>query len=213
MMIPSSTRLSGAGNGSGQPVLFVSRAASIGPNTGWSLWPGSPSRILVGPVLVAAMFTTGSWVVPGVIGLVVLIPAIVSGVSVGIKRLHDRDSTGWWLLLFYLVPGVLQSGGGPQIGIGLLLPLAGLADLHLGDRRAWAVCRAPPDQINTDPIRWRASRGSRRNVARDDDIPEDPLSPGDEQDRRSRCHRPRSHPLPVGDAGGGRRARLSRSGG
>src|SRR5690348_12868239 len=36
--------------------------------------------------------------------LVVYIPLIVSGVFVGIKRLHDRDKSGWWLLLFYLVP-------------------------------------------------------------------------------------------------------------
>ena len=50
--------------------------------------------ILVGTLLVAAMFTTESWLVPGVIGLVVIIPAIVSGVSVGIRRLHDRDKTG-----------------------------------------------------------------------------------------------------------------------
>lgn len=40
--------------------------------------------------------------------LVVYIPLIVSGVFVGIKRLHDRDKNGWWLLVFYLVPALLN---------------------------------------------------------------------------------------------------------
>jgi uncharacterized membrane protein YhaH (DUF805 family) len=40
--------------------------------------------------------------------LVVYIPMIVSGIFVGIKRLHDRDKSGWWLLLFYLVPALLN---------------------------------------------------------------------------------------------------------
>jgi uncharacterized membrane protein YhaH (DUF805 family) len=40
--------------------------------------------------------------------LIVYIPLIVSGVFVGIKRLHDRDKSGWWLLLFYLVPALLN---------------------------------------------------------------------------------------------------------
>jgi uncharacterized membrane protein YhaH (DUF805 family) len=42
------------------------------------------------------------------LALVVYIPMIVSGIFVGIKRLHDRDKTGWWLLLFYLAPAALN---------------------------------------------------------------------------------------------------------
>ena len=37
---------------------------------------------------------------------------LISGVAVGIKRLHDRAKSGWWLLLFYGVPlllGVIQT--------------------------------------------------------------------------------------------------------
>ena len=33
---------------------------------------------------------------------------LIVGIFVGIKRLHDRDKSGWWLLLFYLVPMVLS---------------------------------------------------------------------------------------------------------
>jgi uncharacterized membrane protein YhaH (DUF805 family) len=41
--------------------------------------------------------------VSGVVNLVVFI----SGLAVGVKRLHDRDKSGWYLLLFYIVPAVL----------------------------------------------------------------------------------------------------------
>ena len=39
----------------------------------------------------------------GILQIVIL----VSSLAVGVKRLHDRDKSGWYLLLFYLVPGVL----------------------------------------------------------------------------------------------------------
>ncbi len=37
------------------------------------------------------------------LGIVILI----SSIAVGIKRLHDRNKSGWYLLLFYLVPSML----------------------------------------------------------------------------------------------------------
>jgi uncharacterized membrane protein YhaH (DUF805 family) len=37
------------------------------------------------------------------LGIVILI----SSIAVGIKRLHDRNKSGWYLLLFYLVPSIL----------------------------------------------------------------------------------------------------------
>ena len=37
------------------------------------------------------------------LGIVILI----SSVAVGVKRLHDRNKSGWYLLLFYLVPSIL----------------------------------------------------------------------------------------------------------
>jgi uncharacterized membrane protein YhaH (DUF805 family) len=39
-----------------------------------------------------------------VVAVIVLIPSIVSATAIGIKRLHDRDKSGWWLLPFYLGP-------------------------------------------------------------------------------------------------------------
>ena len=49
--------------------------------------------------------------------LLIYIPMIVSAVAAGIKRLHDRNKTAWWLLVFYLLPlalpwlGLLLTGG------------------------------------------------------------------------------------------------------
>lgn len=39
----------------------------------------------------------------GMVSIVLLISAL----AVGIKRLHDRDKSGWYLVLFYIVPGIL----------------------------------------------------------------------------------------------------------
>ncbi len=43
--------------------------------------------------------------------LIAYVPLIISGIAVGIKRLHDRNKSGWWLLLFYLVPLLLNLVG------------------------------------------------------------------------------------------------------
>jgi uncharacterized membrane protein YhaH (DUF805 family) len=39
--------------------------------------------------------------------VIVLIPWLLWGCSFTTKRLHDRDKSAWWLVTFYLVPGVL----------------------------------------------------------------------------------------------------------
>ena len=39
--------------------------------------------------------------------LVVLLPWLLWGVSLTTERLHDRDKSAWWLVVFYVLPGVL----------------------------------------------------------------------------------------------------------
>jgi uncharacterized membrane protein YhaH (DUF805 family) len=39
----------------------------------------------------------------GILGIVIFI----SSLAVGVKRLHDRSRSGWYLVLFYIVPGTL----------------------------------------------------------------------------------------------------------
>src|SRR5215213_5711044 len=52
--------------------------------------------------------------VNGMLSIVILICSI----AVGVKRLHDRNKSGWYLLLFYLVPSILVTIG---ILIGALI--------------------------------------------------------------------------------------------
>jgi uncharacterized membrane protein YhaH (DUF805 family) len=39
--------------------------------------------------------------------VLVLIPWLLWGVSITTERLHDRNRSAWWLVMFYLAPGML----------------------------------------------------------------------------------------------------------
>jgi uncharacterized membrane protein YhaH (DUF805 family) len=54
------------------------------------------------------------------------IPITISAIAVAIKRLHDRDKSGWWLLVFYVLPGVIGNIG-PYTGLDFVFQLASLA--------------------------------------------------------------------------------------
>lgn len=72
----------------------------------------------------AALSGSGSGLGIGLIILLLLyIPMLWIGLALGAKRLHDRNKSGWWLLLFWILPGLLQ-GIGEQIGsLGIVLSL------------------------------------------------------------------------------------------
>jgi uncharacterized membrane protein YhaH (DUF805 family) len=72
----------------------------------------------------AALGGSGSGLGIGLIILLLLyIPMLWIGLALGAKRLHDRNKSGWWLLLFWILPGILQ-GIGEQIGsLGIVLSL------------------------------------------------------------------------------------------
>ena len=60
---------------------------------------------------------------------IIYLGVAVAGIAVGIKRLHDRDRSGWWLLVFYLAPSLL-SGMAPWLGrdgVGIIFSLAAYA--------------------------------------------------------------------------------------
>ena len=46
--------------------------------------------------------------------LIAYVPFTYVGVVIGIKRLHDRNKSGWWIVLFYCGPMIL-----PLLGLGL----------------------------------------------------------------------------------------------
>lgn len=90
-----------------------------------------------------------------ILAAIVYIPILISGIAVGIKRLHDRNKSGWWLLLFYLVPNVLQGIGGASggQGIGMIFALIGFAIsiwalVELGILRG----ASGPNQYGPDPL-------------------------------------------------------------
>jgi uncharacterized membrane protein YhaH (DUF805 family) len=74
--------------------------------------------------IVGAILAGGSAVVPlnastnsgaiVLVGLLFFIPLVLgvwSGLAIAIKRLHDRNKSGWWLLLFWLAPSALNAIG------------------------------------------------------------------------------------------------------
>ncbi|MFZ1415145.1 MAG: DUF805 domain-containing protein [Defluviicoccus sp.] len=69
----------------------------------------------------------GGYAAIAILYLVLLWPTL----AIGVKRLHDRGKSAWWLVVFYVVPTVLnvlaESGDGGD-GIGaMIFGLAGLA--------------------------------------------------------------------------------------
>ncbi|HET7806016.1 MAG TPA: DUF805 domain-containing protein [Pseudolabrys sp.] len=107
-------------------------------------------------VIVAALIGAGFLFHFGGLFLAVFVIACVvlfiSGIAIGIKRLHDRDKSGWWLLVFYLVPGVFD-GMDRVLGPNLLFNLVSIAIsvwmiVELGFLRG----TSGPNQYGPDPL-------------------------------------------------------------
>ena len=97
----------------------------------------------------------------GMLNIVILI----SSLAVGVKRLHDRNKSGWYLVLFYIVPGILVTAGivvGTFMDDSLLLAsVLGLAAFAIG---VWAFVELGclrgtigPNRYGPDPLEPTAS--------------------------------------------------------
>lgn len=116
-------------------------------------WLAAVTYIVLTLVIALLIFgalgeSSAGWVIAALLYLVM----VISGVAVGIKRLHDRDKSGWWLLLFYLAPGAL-SGLADHVGGGIVLHLAAFAlsiwaFVELGCLRG----TVGPNQYGPDPL-------------------------------------------------------------
>jgi uncharacterized membrane protein YhaH (DUF805 family) len=97
--------------------------------------------------------------------IVVCTPIGWSSIVLGIKRLHDRNKSGWWVLLFYLAPNVLDNlaSSAERYGnstvqivavvIGLVIGIWGFVEL---------VClrgTTGPNQYGPDPLTKDISNG------------------------------------------------------
>ena len=99
--------------------------------------------------------------------IVVLIPWLLWGVSFSTKRLHDRDKSAWWLVVFYLLPGALGQvanaawfGGETGKALHSILALAGFAltiwgFVEIGCLRG----TAGSNTYGPDPLSQREQRG------------------------------------------------------
>jgi uncharacterized membrane protein YhaH (DUF805 family) len=142
-----------------------SPGASVQPSI-LQLWFGFSGRInrakcwLVGLVniaiiIVAAVFAylAGSPIAWVPFAIVYLALAI-SGIAITIKRLHDRDKSGWWALLFLVAPSILS-------GVGAAFGQAGsaLAGLVSAGISIWALVElgclrgtVGPNRFGPDPL-------------------------------------------------------------
>jgi len=53
-----------------------------------------------------------------IVNYLIDIAILVASIAVAIRRLHDRDRSAWWLVLFYLGPVVLAGAGGAMMWAG-----------------------------------------------------------------------------------------------
>jgi uncharacterized membrane protein YhaH (DUF805 family) len=111
-----------------------------------------------------------------VIALVAFLAAALLGIPIGVKRLHDRNKSGQWLFLFYLVPTLLNGLGGASgswmhvNGLGAmsgLLMFSGLVSLVALAVSVWSLVELGmlrgtdgPNQYGPDPLpmtSWRTA--------------------------------------------------------
>jgi len=56
------------------------------------------------------VFSNGiTGIIAGILMFAFLVGLIWSGLAVAVKRLHDRNKSGWWLIFFYVGPLVLDA--------------------------------------------------------------------------------------------------------
>jgi uncharacterized membrane protein YhaH (DUF805 family) len=89
-------------------------------------WVGFANLLALAISIVVAIAANVGWILFGI----VLVATIISGFAIAVKRLHDRDKSGWWVLLFYVAPSV-ASAIGTASGDSGLLAVAGLVNLAI----------------------------------------------------------------------------------
>jgi uncharacterized membrane protein YhaH (DUF805 family) len=118
--------------------FFVSIIAWLGGSNVDNLWSFAGQGLLI-------------WLV----GLILLVLGTWSGLAVGVKRLHDRDKSGWWILLFWLGPSFLGvwPAATPDLGVSLILSLAATAIAIWAFVELGCLPGTPgPNQYGPDPL-------------------------------------------------------------
>jgi uncharacterized membrane protein YhaH (DUF805 family) len=89
-------------------------------------WRSILVYIVAGMMTAVILYTAAGIAAPLFIAMVVLvlIPWLIWGLSFTTERLHDRDKSAWWLVVFYVLPGVLTR-------IADISPFTGVTDTVL----------------------------------------------------------------------------------
>ena len=88
-------------------------------------WKSLLILCVAGLLVSVVLLTAASLAAPLFIiaAVIFFLPWLMWGFSIHTERLHDRDKSAWWLVVFYLVPGMLGH----------------LANLSLLDGAAWVA--------------------------------------------------------------------------
>jgi uncharacterized membrane protein YhaH (DUF805 family) len=115
-------------------------------------WPVCLTNLLMLMIsIVVAIAVSGGWIVL----TVVFVATTISGIAIAVKRLHDRDKSGWWVLLFYVVPSVASGIAQASGDIGMFI-VAALLNFSIS---IWALVEigclrgtAGPNRYGPDPL-------------------------------------------------------------
>lgn len=82
-----------------------------------------------GPPVAAPEFNPLFWLGAGLLGIFAL-ASFIPSIAVGVRRLHDRDMSGWWYLGFILGGAIPVIGGLISLGFLVLMCLPGTTGMN-----------------------------------------------------------------------------------
>jgi uncharacterized membrane protein YhaH (DUF805 family) len=74
-------------------------------------WLGILVYVIIALVLATLGYAAGETMAFQLLNIIVNIGLFIGGLALAAKRLHDRDKSAWWILLFCVAPGVLIALG------------------------------------------------------------------------------------------------------
>jgi uncharacterized membrane protein YhaH (DUF805 family) len=89
-------------------------------------WLVSLAMLIVMAAVFALVAGTGFWP-SAMLLLLLLIPWLWIGMALAAKRLHDLNKSSWWLVIFYVLPAILEIIGGFAGDAEVVLLIASLA--------------------------------------------------------------------------------------
>ena len=85
------------------------------------------------------------------LAMVIYVALLISSIAVGIKRLHDRNKSGLWLLVFYLLPAVL-SGIDTATGMTIFSLASAAVSIWMIVELGFLRGTPGPNQYGPDPL-------------------------------------------------------------